>query len=240
MITRKLALNILAGVSVSEYHWPLDLTDMLYERMKYDLEEASDYEWFINVDWVWKVNIKDIDYDFEFGCCYKKEQADYIRLELESRCCNFVENLAKYGLNVKWYSIWQPRYYNFEDDTFDVEFEFDEGEDWKITYPDLVPYVKNYIDNVRQKSRDGYMSFEPVSISEVEMDDYAYLYAILDKEWMLEDVKQWIEEWVQTVNEYDYEFIDREWYEYEWKKYFLEELEKTLFPIQNANEDMKL
>ena len=236
MITRKLALNNLVWISIIEYNWPLDLIDILYESMKYNLEEASDYEWFINVDWVWKVNIKDIDYDFEFGCCYKKEQADYIRLELESRCCNFVENLAKYGLNVKWYSIWQPRYYNFEDDTFDVEFEFNEEEDWKFTHTDLIPYVKNYIDNVRQKSRDWYISFEPDSVEEVEMSDYAYLYAILDKEWMLDDVRQWIEEWIQTVNEYDYEFIDRERYEYEWKKYFLDKLEETLFPIQNAND----
>lgn len=220
MITRKLSINNLIWVSISEYRWPLDIAETYFDMLGQDLNDISDENWNVNVEWK-LVDSKEIEYDFNYNENYKQVQADTLGNEIIKTIPNFKEILEKYWITLQGRSIRQPREYNYEDDSLDMEFEFDEDEDWRQTHPELMPFVQNYIQNVRQKSRDGYISFEPDSIELVEINDYAYLYAILDKEGILDEVKRWIEDWIIEINETAFENLDDSWYIYNREKYHL-------------------
>lgn len=66
---------------------------------------------------------------------------------------------------------------------------------------------------------------------EVEINDYAYLYAILDKEGLLDEVERWIKDWIIEINETAFENLNDSWYIYDGKKYHLSFDEKKLFII---------
>ena len=112
-----------------------------------------------------------------------------------------------------------------------MEFET-EGENWMEKYPELIPFVKDYIENVRQKSRDGYISFEPDKVEDVKMDDFAYIRSILKKEDMLENNKFWIDLYgIQNIWENTREYLDSSRYEYNGAKYRLDYDNKMLVKL---------
>lgn len=230
MMTRQVAVNHFTEQSISEYRWPLNLAESYYDMLEQDLRDIEDENWMVKVgDKL--IDSKEIDYDFNFDDNYKQVQAETFWKEIEWSIPNLKEILAKYGITLDYWKIWQPREYNFEDDELLMEYSFDDTIDWREKYPELIPAVQYYIDNVRVKSYDGYVSFEPSEVEMVEMDDSAYVYAIFYKEWLLDDLKQGIEDGIYTINECAFENLNDSWYEYDWKKYHLSLDEKKLYSI---------
>lgn len=231
----KISLNNLLDTSICSYRWPLDLSEYFYESAKNDLRECSDRNYetnnnFITVetgDKTEKVNIKDIDCDWEYIPWYEKLECETLVGRFDDE--KLTKALAKYWIKKIWYDIRKPQFYNFEQDSLDLEYEY-EGGDWRKQYPDLIPYVQQYINEIRQPSRDGYISFEPNIVEKVDKDDSAYIWAILKKENLLDELKSDLEMWIEDVVCNDYELIN--WFEYEyngrkhqldydWKKLFI-------------------
>ena len=215
----KIAINQILGVSISSYRWPLQLTDYIDDMICEDLYEISKNN---------KVKILNryvdrskIDYDFTFVDNMLENQSLVLTNSLDLSC------LKKYWITINGYEIRKPRFYNFEDDELLINFETSDW-DWRKQYPDLIPFVQEYIDNVRQKSRDGYISFEPDKIEDVEKWDYAYIRAVLKKEDMLDNNKYWLEEWINDIVEQYYEYVDDVRYEYRWRKFKLDYDNKRL------------
>lgn len=220
----KLAINQILDTSISSYHWPLDVWDLIGDYWENDLREIET-DGKVKLDSGELVETKDIDSDFLLVDDYVEQEAKTLADALDLDC------LKKYGIDIKGFEIWKPKYYNFEDDELLMEFET-EGGDWKEKYPELIPYVKDYIENVRQKSRDGYISFEPDKVEDVKMDDFAYIRAILKKEDMLENNKCWIEWYgIQTIMENSRELMADFRYEYNGQKYRLDYDNKMLVKL---------
>ena len=221
MTKASISISDLVKVNVCTYWWGLRAVfDDLWTMIEEDLEEIKTKDDKINVEWIGMVDFDDVRIDYQ----YSDDIWSYI-----NECFNdnvatdkLKEVLAKYGIvfnRVDFYKhSWE---YNFAWDTLDMKYEYDDNIKWQEKYPELIPYVKNYIDNVRKKSCDWYISFEPTIIDEVEYDDTTLIYAILDKEWMLEEVKKSVEYWLEDCynNGYwDYDTSKIYLYNYEDKK----------------------
>lgn len=229
-MTRQVAVNHFTWQSISEYRGPLNLAESYYDMLGDDLRDIEDENWQVKVgDKL--VDRKEINYDFYYDDNYKEVQAKTFGEEIEGNIPNLKEILSKYGLTLDYWKIWQPREYNFEDDELLMEYSYDDTIDWREKYPELIPAVQYYIDEVRQKSRDGYISFEPTKVEDVEMDDSVYVYAIFYKEDLLHWLKQWIDDWIYAINETAFENLNESWYEYSWHRYYLDYNEKKLHPI---------
>lgn len=230
----KISLNNLLNTSICSYRWPLNLTEHFCDCAEEDLRECSDRDYenkenFITVetgDKSEKVNIDDIDYDWEYIPWYEKLECDTLVGRFDDK--KLTKALEKYWIKKIWYSIRKPQFYNFEWDSLDLEYEYTGG-DWRKQYPDLIPFVQQYIDEIRQPSRDGYVSFEPTKVDDVDKDDSAYIWAILKKENLLDELKSDLEMWIDDVLCNDFELIN--WFEYEYngKKYQLDYDGKKLF-----------
>ena len=72
------------------------------------------------------------------------------------------------------------------------------------------------------------MSFEPDKLDEVDKTDYAYIYAILKKEDMLDNNKYRLEQTRDGIMENCLEYIDKVRYEYNGRKYRLDYENKRL------------
>lgn len=216
----KIAINQLLGVSISSYRWPLNLSELIYDYIDEDLYYISTRDKKTKVSNKY-VDMSEINSDFEYTDNYRNEIGDELAKSLDLSC------LEKYGITIEWYEMRSPKYYNFEDDELLMEFEVSEW-DRKTQYPDLIPYVQDYIDNVRVKSYDGYMSFEPDKLDEVDKTDYAYIYAILKKEDMLDNNKYRLEQTRDTIMENCLEYIGKVRYKYNGRKYRLDYENKRL------------
>jgi hypothetical protein len=80
-----------------------------------------------------------------------------------------------------------PQYYNYENDELEIHLSEDQLEDDDLPprqalNPELEVLVQKYIDEVRIPSYDGYCSFEPTDVNKVDRADYAFLWAVLQKE----------------------------------------------------------
>lgn len=220
----KLAINQILDTSISSYNWPLDIFETIYDWLQNDLREIET-DGKVKLDSGENIDTKSIDCDFLLVDNYVEQEAKTLADSLELGC------LEKYGIKIKGFEIWKPKYYNFEDDELLMDFET-EGGDWKEKYPELIPFVKDYIENVRQKSRDGYISFEPDKVEDVKMDDFAYIRAILKKEDMLENNKFWIDLYgIQNIWENTREYLDSSRYEYNGAKYRLDYDNKMLVKL---------
>lgn len=221
----KIAINQLLGVSISSYRWPLNLSELIYDYIDEDLYYISTRDKKTKVSNKY-VDMSEINSDFEYTDNYRNEIGDELAKSLDLSC------LEKYGITIEWYEMRSPKYYNFEDDELLLKFDVSEW-DRKTQYPDLIPYVQDYIDNVRVKSYDGYMSFEPDKLDEVDKTDYAYIYAILKKEDMLDNNKYRLESGVQDVMENCREYIWNVRYRYNGRKYLLDYENKKLLLLNN-------
>lgn len=220
----KLAINQILGVSICSYRWPLDLYDSIREYLKDDLYEISK-NGKVKVSNKY-VDIKEIDCNFTYCDDMVENQCKDLSASLDMTC------LDKYGVTVKGYNIRKPQYYNYEQDSLDMEIECT-GWNRMEQYPDLIPYVQDYIDNVRQKSRDGYCSFEPDKVEKVEKSDYAYIRAVLKKEDMLDNNKYRLEEWINDIVQNELEYVDKIRYEYNGKNYKLDYDNKRLLLLKD-------
>ncbi len=175
----KLSLSKIVWASVSTYENP-DM-DCVYERMKEELDEI----WIDSDDY-------DIDDWLNFDE-FKKDLGERMKEKVEE-VVDLKTMFAKYDiLYENEASFYTPKAYNYEWDSFDIKLDADEN--WDLHKYWLSELVQKYIDEIRMKSRDWYMSFEPGDIEKVEWDDYCVLRAILTKEWVLEDIREAIN-WV--------------------------------------------
>lgn len=103
--------------------------------------------------------------------------------------------LKKWGIRIGKFSYNRPREYNFRTDELDLQVKYELSDDkFEVMKEQLRPEIEKYIDDVRQKSYDGYMSLEPDSFDEVKADDYAYLWAILQREDVFNEIRELFEE----------------------------------------------
>lgn len=203
----KISLNELLNLSVCSYWGPLNIAELIYEDLEYDVDEFTDKDGYVNVyigDKKQKVKKEEIDSDFEFFDGYEKLVVDYLTGYIDD--VKLTRILKKYWITKKGYSLYKPMYYNFEMDSLDMELECDYV-DWKKEFPELIEDVKYYIDNIRKKSCDGYQSFEPSNIDEVDVDDYCFIRAVLKHENLLDELKQNLEWWIEDVLENRMEFV---------------------------------
>ena len=239
--TGTMALSDLVNVSVCTYRWPLRIPwEDLGNFINNDLDEIKTDDNKVNVEWRGLVDMNVIDIDYEMDDWIWNYINDKFRDNVETD--KLIEAFAKYGIEYKGLSFYKHKWeYNFAWDTLDMDYEYDDDIDWKEKYPELIDEVKYYIDNVRKKSCDWYCSFEPNKVDEVWMWDYAYKWAILHKEWIFDEVKKSVEDWVYDIltdcpYEYDISTIvlrGEDWY-IDWDtKYYVDYNEKILRPIKD-------
>ena len=230
----RISLNQTVKESVSTYRWPLELSDWLSDTMQIDLDEAERNAEgkvkLVNLDWtIDYVDRKSLycDYDIDRDK-FEEEMISSIQYKIEEyvrlkKKMEFGDILSKYGIVFGWLQFRMPKEYNFKDDSVDILLEEDITEDQTKKYlqrhQDLIPYVQEYILNVRQESYDWYMSFEPIHLDDVDFNDYCVLRAILTKEEIYDEVKEAIRD---CVEEEWYEWRDlsaNKYYEVNWKHY---------------------
>lgn len=191
-------LSVLLGKNVSTYSYGnFDFSDCLYEMWKEDFYERckenevwcyimkDDKRIYLTDDMIKRV---EYDYDVDFDNL-KIWIAEMIWNEID-RELNLEEIFSKYWIMYVWNSFYTPKYYNFDDDSYDIQLELKPDEDtyWEDFLEKywLVELVQDYIDNIRVGSYDWYMSFEPSEIEDVVRNDYCTIYAILKKEGIFE------------------------------------------------------
>ena len=189
-------LSTLLKVSVSTYYWPFDYNDCIYEMWKEDLEERTQYwQRYYEKDWkkiyVNQEDFRNVEYDRDVDFWNIKIWiAEMIWNEID-KTVNLEEVFWKYWIKYVWNEFYTPHYYNFDDDSYDICLAYDWDLDW-IEFLDkywLTELVQQYINEVRTPSYDWYMSFEPTNLEEVTRSDYCTIRAILQKEWIFEDLK---------------------------------------------------
>lgn len=218
----KISLNQLLKTSICSYWGPLDLTEGIDSYLEDDLSYIAK-DWLVSVDTDWtieQVNTRDIAIDWEYLDNYEDIEVDYLTWRFDDD--KLTKALSKYGITKIWYSIRKPQYYNFEQDSLDLEFEYTGGK-WQEQYKDLIPYVQQYIDEVRQPSRDWYISFEPTKVENVDKDDSAYIWAILKKENLLDELKDDLELGIEDTVCNDFDLIQNIQYKWNWRAYRIED-----------------
>lgn len=217
----KIAINWILDTSISSYDWPLDIYDTISDGLQNDLRDIET-NGKIKLDSGELVDASEIYGDFSLVDDYVEDETKTLAEALDLSC------LEKYGITIEGWEIWKPKYYNFESDELLMDFETSEG-DRKEQFPELIPFVKEYIENVRQKSRDGYISFEPDKVEDVDKSDYCYIRAILKKEDMLENNKYWLDLYgIQNIWDKAREYVSSTRYEYNGEKYSMDYDNKML------------
>ena len=233
-----ISISDLVKVSVCTYWWGLRslFEDLMWEELEERLDSITTEDNKVEVDWIGMVDRDEIHIDYDYDAHIFDYINECFRDNVETD--KLKEVLAKYGIVFHRVDFYKHKgAYNFAWDTLDMLYEYDDTIKWKNKYPELIPYVKNYIDNVRRKSCDWYVSFEPTTIEEVEQNDTTYIYAILDKEWMLEEVKQTVEGWLEDCYEERWDYDNSSIYLFDYnnknkydidKKYFVNTENKML------------
>lgn len=180
-----MSLSDILKVDVSTYE-NLSM-DVVYEQMEQDLDECKNEDGKIMVQWLWMVDIKKIDCDdwldwdnFKIDT-WKMFQQDLETVDLKGI-------FAKYGLEYTGITFYTPSSYNTQVDSVDIHLKTMRNS-YDLEKMGLVPLIEEYIKNVRQESYDGYMSFEPTTIDDVDITDYCTLWAILKKENIFDELK---------------------------------------------------
>lgn len=114
--------------------------------------------------------------------------------------------LDKYGYKILSFKFHQPKEYNFGGDEIDIKISHN-GLNIK---PQLLNELELYLANVRKKSCDGYMSQEPDTIEDIDIDDYAMLWAIFKKEDIIDDIHEAINDEIIPSTCRNYQELFRE------------------------------
>lgn len=204
-----ISLSWLVGVSVCTYWgWLEPIVENFGRYLEEDLKEITNEDNKVEVEWAGLINYDDIYIDYNYDEHLYDYFTECFRDTIESD--KLKEALAKYGIIFHRVEFYKHKWeYNYATDSLDMLYEYDYETKWQEKCTDLIPYVRNYIDNVRKKSCDWYVSFEPTTIDEVEMNDTAYIYAIFDKEWLFDGVKESVQDWVYKCNIEWYDDYDR-------------------------------
>lgn len=191
-------LSSLLKVDVSTYENPS--MDCIVDQMEYDLDECKDDKDMIEVQWLGKVAIKDIEFEDNLDFDKFKEalgRGMQQALELCVVDTDLDTVFRKYGLEYAGMGFYTPKYYNYEWDSLDIHLKTtDNTKFFSVDRYWLRELIMEYIDKVRQESYDWYCSLEPTNLDEVGIDDYCTIRAILKKEWVYDDMKDCLQEFV--------------------------------------------
>jgi len=144
---------------------------------------------------------------------YRKFDKEIVRVATKHLLPVIEPIFKKYGVKVGKFSYSRPQFYNYRTDELDLELIIE-----KSYLEDLKPEITQYVNEVRQGSYDGYMSFEPDEVDKVTETDYAYFWAILKRGNMFDEIKEIFEEDIYA------ELSD--WLSYELYESYLDGLEK--------------
>lgn len=234
--------NLVKVCTCTYWGWLQPIVEDFGYYLQEDLRDITK-DWKVNVEWIGLVDENDIIINYNYDEHLYDYFTECFRDCIETK--KLKETLAKYGIIFNRVEFYKHKWeYNFATDSVDMLYEFEWQERWQDKYPELIPYVKNYIDNVRKKSCDWYISFEPTEVDKVEMNSTTYIYAILDKEWMLDEVRESVEEWVYECNTrgyWDYDessiILRRDW-KIDWDtKYWVDINDKMLKVDLDDNEN---
>ena len=216
----RIAFSDVLRVGASTYYGNLDDSEGQHDFMSQDLHDISDAtNW--REDWNVKCKMldgtekvlkeKDLDDDWninrdtfreEIISRFSEDINGSIMIASDHKFQDIKELLAAYWMEFDEWKWYMPQYYNYEHDTFDICYDLVD-EDWSLEKYWLTELVQKYIDEVRVESYDWYCSFEPKNIDDVEWNDYCVMWAILQKEWVFDRVKDDLQE-----------LADYNWYEF--------------------------
>jgi hypothetical protein len=130
-----------------------------------------------------------LELDYSFLEEMRKECADVFLMNWK-KC--FEPKFEKYGYSAQDSQWYVPRAYNFEHDSLDLKFDFSgcHKDNIKALEKELV----KYIESVREKSSDGYMSLEPDEIKNIDYGDYCIFWAIAEKEGIKKDLQEFFDD----------------------------------------------
>ena len=206
----------------------IPVSDIFYPFTSYhgetsfdDLEE-QEFEYFTEN----MIIPKDFEFCLDDYSFLEKMRKDCSDLFLKTWNKEFAKVFEKYGykaIDSQWYTL---REYNFKHDSLDSKFEFigDHEKNKKTLEEELIYYM----ENLRKKSCDGYMSFEPSDLDDIELDDSCIFHAIVRKEKILGEVAETIRDLIQEnfreiASEYYLEEVlkylnNQDWYKDEKKR----------------------
>ena len=229
-----MAIDSVVNVSVCTYRWPLNFTEDAYEFLQQDLHQIED-NWFVKVEgYDEKVPVNQIDIDDWYRDDWKETMASILWNTIKTiNWQPLKEIFKKYWITIKWVEFRTPKEYNFNTDHLDLMIETD-GKRREDDFYDLIPLVEDYLQNVRKRSCDGYMSFEPRTLEEVEKDDYAFIRAMLKHEGIFDFIQENLLEAVYDVIDSEFEMIDY-CYKYNGKKYKIDFQNNSLYLIDEKD-----
>jgi len=174
---------------VSTYNYNLDFTECENDFITNDIYNdcLPDPEKYPSIDY----SLMPCDFIDDF----KKELADQVNCDIKASD-KIQKAFKKYGLKYIGTSFWSPREYNFHSDSIDIEFEVT-----KDKREQLKKEIEYYIENIRQKSFDGYISFEPDSFDDVDTDDHCYFWAVCKQAGIIDDLTEILENMVENAYE---------------------------------------
>jgi len=164
----------------------LSLTNLFKPISFYNMDfDMSD---FINDEINDKYLPKDFDDDkLDYYQIMKNTKRDYLDMFIEKVDIEAIKKaLKKYGLKYNGFVFFSPKFYNYDTDSIDIKYEV--VDDDLKHFKQLDDFITLYLTEERQGSSDGYMSIEPQYNKDVEKDDYAYLWAILKSENLIDDI----------------------------------------------------
>lgn len=180
----------LLKVNCSTYENPF--MDVVVDQYSYDLDEIV-VDGKVDIEGIWLVDEHLIEIedglDFEW---FKKSLSKNIQSYMEG-IYDLKWIFAKYGLEYTGFSFFTPWCYNYQSDSVDIHLKT-MWEEYDLEKMGLKDLILKYIDEVRTKSYDGYISFEPTDFDKVWIDDYCTIRAILEKEGVRE-MMAWDLEW---------------------------------------------
>ena len=216
-----IAINTLLKKSISTYYWSLNFDDIIYDDIQNELDENTRYNWnrwFIHIDWYDDlIELKNIWIDFDYIDNTLKIFLEFFKDKINDRIPNLKEIFSKYWIYWIEYDYRSPTYYNYSDDELSFKYYYD---DKKID-KELIPYIKNYIDNIMVKSYDWYCSFEKTNIDEIDKSEYSFIYAILDKENLIDSFKYAIDDSIELTYDCYYENFTS-YFHYNSKEYIMD------------------
>ena len=201
-----LEFNVLLRVGMSTYYGNLDDSEGASYWMQQDLEDIQDENKMVKCKMLDGSEIlrpaKDIEDDFSIDWnlfsqdIVERCESDIdgsVRQASDGKFEDMADLLKAYWFEYKGYEWFMPKYYNYDNDSLDLCFELTDME-WSLEKYWLTELVQKYIDEVRVESYDGYCSFEPSKIEDVEWNDYCVMWAILQKEWVFDYIQSELQE----------------------------------------------
>ena len=136
--------------------------------------------------------------DFYDSFDFEKFKKDFIKEFKKDIFENkkIIQAYKKYGVIFKEFSFFSPKYYNYINDSVDVEFNCK-----KDCRKDLEKEINIHIKNELTKSYDGYLSLKDDTFEKTELDSYAVLWSIAKKENIIKEIEKLFENIIEKASE---------------------------------------